>query len=276
MIKALLATAAAPTFLFATGATAQNAPQEPTPVQETSADKEPIKVRLSLGPQLRPRFPGSDEMFLLPFYDVSITRGDKPFEYEAADQGVSFSLIKGTGFAFGPVVQLEGSRRRNETDLPIDEVGTSIEAGGFVDVWLGSSIRARGELRKGVTGHKGLVSDVMLDYVARDGDKWLFSVGPRFSLADRKYQEAYFGVSPTVSARTGLPVYAPDGGVHSVGAAATTLYQLDRHWGLYGYAKYERLIADAADSPIVRTIGSRNQFSGGVALTFTFDTGIRR
>ena len=54
------------------------------------------------------------------------------------------------------------------------------------------------------------------------------------------------------------------------------LYQLDRHWGLYGYAKYERLIADAADSPIVRTIGSRNQFSGGVALTFTFDTGIRR
>ncbi|WBY08975.1 MipA/OmpV family protein [Sphingomonas sp. 7/4-4] len=276
MIKALLATAAAPIFLFATGATAQNAPEEPASAPETSVDKEPIKVRLSLGPQLRPRFPGSDEMFLLPFYDVSITRGDKPFEYESADQGVSFSLIKSTGFAFGPVVQLEGSRRRNETDLPIDEVGTSVEAGGFVDVWLGSSIRARGELRKGVTGHKGLVSDVMLDYVARDGDKWLFSVGPRFSLADRKYQEAYFGVTPAVSARTGLPVYAPDGGVHSVGAAATTLYQLDRHWGLYGYAKYERLIADAADSPIVRTIGSRNQFSGGVALTFTFDTGIRR
>lgn len=276
MIKALLATAAAPTLLFATGAAAQNAPDEPAPVQETSTDKEPIRARLALGPQLRPRFPGSDEMFLLPFYDVSITRGDRPFEYEAADQGVSFSLIKGTGFAFGPVLQAEGSRRRNETDLPIDEVGTSIEAGGFVDVWLGSSIRARGELRKGVTGHKGLVSDVMLDYVARDGDNWLFSVGPRFTLADRKYQEAYFGVNPAVSARTGLPVYAPDGGIHSVGAAATTLYQLDRNWGLYGYVKYERLIADAADSPIVRTIGSRNQFSGGVALTFTFDTGIRR
>ena len=37
-----------------------------------------------------------------------------------------------------------------------------------------------------------------------------------------------------------------------------------------------KLIADAADSPIVRTIGSRNQFSGGVELTFTFNTGIRR
>lgn len=276
MIKALLAIAAAPAFLFATGAAAQNAPEEPAPAAEARTDKEPIRARLALGPQLRPRFPGSDEVFLLPFIDVSITRGDRPFEYEAADQSVSFSLIKGTGFAFGPAIQLEGSRRREETDLPIDEVGTSIEAGGFVDVWLGSSIRARGELRKGVTGHKGLVGDVMLDYVARDGDKWLFAVGPRFSLADRKYQEAYFGVNPAASARTGLPVYTPDGGVHSVGAAATTLYQLDRNWGLYGYAKYERLIADAADSPIVRTIGSRNQFSGGVALTFTFDTGIRR
>lgn len=278
MIKALLAIAATPSLLLAASAAAQDteARGNPAPAQEASPDKEPIRARLALGPQLQPRFPGSNEVFLLPFVDVSITRGDRPFEYEAADQSVSSSLIKSTGFAFGPAIQLEGSRRRKETDLPVDEVGTSIEAGGFVDVWLGSSIRARGELRKGVTGHKGLVSDVMLDYVARDGDKWLFSVGPRFTLADRKYQEAYFGVNPAASARTGLPVYAPDGGVHSVGAAATTLYQLDRHWGLYGYAKYERFIADAADSPIVRAIGSRNQFSGGVALTFTFNTGIRR
>jgi len=86
MIKALLATAAAPSLLFATSAAAQNAPDDLAPVQETRTDKEPIKVRLSLGPQVRPRFPGSDRYFLLPFYDVSITRGDKPFEYEAADR----------------------------------------------------------------------------------------------------------------------------------------------------------------------------------------------
>lgn len=277
MIKALLAIAAFPALVVATGAAAQDTDPTaaPSPVSETTVEKEPIRARVALGPQIRPRFPGSDRNFLLPLYDVSITRGDKPFTFEAADQGLSLALVQKDGFAFGPSFRMEGSRRRSEADLPIDEVGTSFEAGGYGEIWIGSAIRARGELRKGVTGHKGLVSDVMLDYVARDGDKWLFSVGPRFILADRKYQEAYFGVNPAASARTGLPVYRPNGGIHSVGASATTLFALDKSWGVYGYLKYERLIADAADSPIVRSIGSRNQFSGGAALTFTFNTGIR-
>ncbi|NIJ18909.1 outer membrane protein [Sphingomonas naasensis] len=278
MIKALLAVAALPALVVATGAAAQEADPtatSPSLVDSPAVEKETRRARVALGPQIRPRFPGSDRNLLLPLYDVSVTRGDKPFTFEAADQGVSIAIVQKDGFAFGPSFRVEGSRRRSEADLPVDEVGTSFEAGGYGELWIGSSIRARGELRKGVTGHKGLVSDVMLDYVARDGDKWLFSVGPRFVLADRKYQEAYFGVNPAASARTGLAVYRPDGGIHSVGASATTLFQLDRSWGVYGYVKYERLIADAADSPIVRSIGSRDQFSGGAALTFTFNTGIR-
>jgi outer membrane protein len=110
----------------------------------------------------------------------------------------------------------------------------------------------------------------MLDYVARDGDKWLFSLGPRVSLSDRRYQEAWFGVNPAAAARTGLAAYSPGSGVHAVGASATALYQFDRHWGVYGYAKYDRLVGNAARSPIVRELGSRNQLSGGAALTFTF------
>ena len=34
---------------------------------------------------------------------------------------------------------------------------------------------------------------------------------------------------------------------------------------------YDRLIRDAADSPIVRQLGSRDQFSGGIALTYVLD-----
>ncbi len=260
MIKAMLAAAALPALLFATGAAAQ----------DNDAPKEPRRFRVGLGPQVQPRYPGGDDVLITPLYDLSMARGDTPFEFDAADQSASFNLINSGGFAIGPSVNLEGSRRRDETDLPVDEVGISIEAGGFAQFWLGSSIRARGELRKGVTGHKGLVGNVMLDYVARDGDKWLFSLGPRVSLSDSKYQDAYFGVNPAAAARTGLAVYNPGGGVHAVGASATTIYQFDRSWGIYGYAKYDRLVSDAADSPIVRSIGSRNQFAGGAALTFTF------
>jgi outer membrane protein len=250
MIKALLAAAAFPALLFATSAAAQ----------DDSAPKEPRRFRVALGPELLPKFPGSEDLRLAPLIDVSMARGDEPFEFEAADESFAIPLINTGGFAIGPALNLEGSRRRSETDLPVDEVGITVEAGGFAEFWLGSSIRAHGEVRKGVNGHKGVVGNVMLDYVARDGDKWLFSVGPRVSLSDGRYQDAYFGVNPAASARTGL----------AVGASATALYQFDRSWGIYGYAKYDRLVSDAADSPIVRTIGSRNQFSGGAALTFTF------
>ena len=74
-------------------------------------------------------------------------------------------------------------------------------------------------------------------------------------------------------AATGLPVFDADGGFHSVGAYAGLTHMLGRDWGVYGYAGYDRLIGDAADSPIVRAFGSRDQFSGGLGLFFEFGAG---
>jgi outer membrane protein len=39
---------------------------------------------------------------------------------------------------------------------------------------------------------------------------------------------------------------------------------------VFGYARYARLVGDAAKSPIVRQFGSRNQLSGGIGLNYTF------
>jgi outer membrane protein len=39
---------------------------------------------------------------------------------------------------------------------------------------------------------------------------------------------------------------------------------------MQGYLGYDRLAGDAADSPLVRTIGSRDQFSGGAGLFIEF------
>ena len=58
--------------------------------------------------------------------------------------------------------------------------------------------------------------------------------------------------------------------MQSVGAAAGFIRQLDRRWSVHGYARYDRLVGDAADSPIVRAYGSRDQFSGGLAMSYTF------
>ena len=58
-------------------------------------------------------------------------------------------------------------------------------------------------------------------------------------------------------------------------ATASTLFQFTRNWGVLLYGKYDRLTGDAADSPIVLTYGSRDQFSFGGALIYTFGPGVR-
>jgi MipA family protein len=95
------------------------------------------------------------------------------------------------------------------------------------------------------------------------------------TFADDRYQQAYFGVNARESAATGLPIYEPRGGLYAVAATAGALYQFTPRWGVTGYARYARIVEDAADSPVVEAFGSPNQFSAGLALTYTFGRGVR-
>lgn len=237
-------------------------------------DKAPRRTRVGLGPQLVPRFPGASDLSLRPYIDISRTRGDAPFAFEAPDESAGFPLIRSQAVQFGPAVGFEGKRRRRDTGPGLSEVGFSVEVGGFVQAQIVPAVRARLEVRKGVTGHRGVIGMAGFDYVARDGDAQLFSIGPRVTLSDGRYNRAYFGVRPDVVAGSGLAAFRPGGGVQAVGATAGYLRQLTRRWGIASYAKYDRLVDDVARSPVVRRYGSRNQLSGGIALTYTFGAGV--
>jgi outer membrane protein len=58
--------------------------------------------------------------------------------------------------------------------------------------------------------------------------------------------------------------------VHAVGLASGLSYGFSPRWGMFGFARYDRLVGDAGKSPIVRDLGSRNQLAAGVGLTYTF------
>ena len=228
------------------------------------------RYRVALGPQMTPRYPGADGARLSPFVDVARAKGDEVFAFEAADESFGIPVLTTNGFAFGPAANLQGKRRSRDVGGVLDEVGFTVELGGFVQYALTPAVRLRAEVRQGIGGHEGLVANVGADYVARRGDDWLFSVGPRVTLANARYNRAYFGISPAAAARSGLPVYDPGGGIEAVGATAGYIKQFTPRWGVYGYAKYDRLVGDPADSPVVARYGSRDQLSGGIALTYSF------
>lgn len=228
------------------------------------------RVRAGLGAQIRPEFLGADSTEIVPYPSFSIAKGDEPFGFGAPDDSFDIGLLGNEKFSAGPVLALSNGRDEDDIDVPVGEVSRSVEVGAFAQFQLSDSFRLRGELRHGFGGHEGLVGHVGADYVARDADRYLFSIGPRLRFGDGDFQRAYFGVDDEAALASGLPLYRPDGGLYAVGAIASMRYEVGGNWGLFGFARYDRLVGDAGKSPIVEEFGSDNQLSAGIGISRTF------
>ena len=233
-------------------------------------DTNDLRVRVVLGAQVRPKFIGSDSTEVAPLWRLNIAHGTDPFKFNGPDYSPGIPLISSGGFSFGPAVNIAAGRKNSDFEVPVGKVKSTIEAGAFASYEIADSIYLRAEALKGLGGHDGIVGTIGADKIWRDGDRYVFSIGPRVLFSDSRYQRAYFGVTPAVALATGLPTYRPGGGVHGVAAATSISYQFDPRWGLFGYGRYERLVGDAAKSPIVRQLGSRNQLSAGLGLSYIF------
>ena len=233
-------------------------------------DSEDTRVRVGLGAQLRPEFVGANERQIAPLWDLDLARGDHEFAFEAPDYSFGLPVVSTGDFSFGPAANLASKRENSDVGAPVGRIPATIEAGGFATFQVAGSLHFRAELLKGIGGHKGIVGTIGADQVWRDGDRYVFSIGPRVLISDSRYQRAYFGVTPEAALASGLPAYRPSGGVHGVAAASGLSVQFNPRWGMFGFARYERLVGDAAKSPIIREFGSRNQLSGGIGLNYTF------
>lgn len=228
------------------------------------------RVRAGIGAQVTPDFPGASSDEWSPYWTFSVKKGDEPFPFGAPGDSAGLTLLGNSRYAVGPVARISPGRSNEDVGLPLGRVPRTVEVGGFVQAYPLPSLRLRAELRKGIGGHEGLVGFVGADQIWRDGDRYTFSVGPRLWFGNSRYERAWFGVSPSAALATGLPVYQPGGGFDSAGATAGMQYSLGHDWGLFGYAQYKRLIGGAHRSPIVRQIGSPDQFSAGIGLSHTF------
>lgn len=233
-------------------------------------DKPDIRIRVGLGAKVQPKYVGSDDTEIGPLLQFKIARHGKQFRFSAPDDSPGIAIISTNGFSFGPSVNLASGRKNKDVGADVGKVKTTIEAGAFAQYEADDSFRVRGELRKGLGGHDGLIGEIGVDKIWRDGDRYVFSVGPRILFSNARYQRAYFGVTPAAAVASGLPAYRPGGGVHALALASGLSYQFNNRFGLFGFARYERLVGDAAKSPIVRDLGSRNQLSGGIGLNYTF------
>jgi outer membrane protein len=101
-------------------------------------------------------------------------------------------------------------------------------------------------------------------------DRLLFETTASGTYASGDYMENFFGVTSGDAKRSGLRPYDANSGFKDVAFTASLTYGLGEHWSLTGLGSFERLLGDAADSPIVNHRGSEDQGIGALLLSYRF------
>jgi len=231
---------------------------------------------LTLGVEGRylPSYVGSDRYIFAPFPIFDIRRAGTPRRFSAPLDGVSVAIVNIGQFRFGPTGKLVLPRDESEDPAALRGLGDvdwALELGVFAEYWFVPWLRGRVELRQGIGGHTGLVSEITADIVVPATESLTLSAGPRLTLATAQALQPYFGVTPAQSLTSGLPVYSPGGGVSAVGVGAQARQQLTRDWAVNLFVEYDRLVGDAANSPVLARGGSADQVTVGIGVSYTFD-----
>lgn len=222
-----------------------------------------------------PDFPGAKTYGFVVFPSLSLRRTDSADVWQAPDDGVSIALFGNSQWALGVTGRYQIGRYRSDDKVGlygVQDAKWAVEPGIFGQFWaVPDTIRLRAEVRYGLNGYNGFVGALAADYVARVG-KFTLSLGPRVQISGSEYMDTYFGVTPQDAAFNGhLSAYAPDPGIKSVGLTASATYKWNEQWATTVRGGYDRLVGSAADSPIVKQLGSPNQFTLGATASYTFD-----
>jgi outer membrane scaffolding protein for murein synthesis (MipA/OmpV family) len=246
---------------------------QPSSIGSEPSGPPPRQWTFDIGPGVvvAPWFEGSAWYRVLPVPNLDL-RYQRDKVFISARDGIGATLLDASGFKAGPILRYRFPR--NEWDGPglygTGSVPFTIEGGGFLR-YDDPLFAAKVELRRGLGGSNGLVFDALVDLKLRLSDSVFLSGGPRLSVTDGTFNQAYFGIDATQSFNSGYAQYYPGAGLRSVGVGASALWRLTDTLSLVAFGSYNYLGDIAGNSPLVQgPAGSRSQLVVGSALSWRF------
>ncbi len=227
---------------------------------------------------IAPQYEGSKDYRVIgapivaPAGDGSMDSGT--FQFRGPDD-LRLRVFNFNNFEAGPLAGYRFSRNEDDSDrlLGLGDVDGSFVIGGYAAYHFGP-------ISPFVSYHYGVSGDDDTGGVLRFGTEWHGDIAPGMSVtakvgasyADDDYMDAYFSVTPLQNATSvaRLSAFDAESGIKDVYFGLSGSVPITTDWSFKWSGTYARLLGDAADSPIVET---ENQFSGGVGLTYTFNSG---
>lgn len=188
----------------------------------------------------------------------------------------------------GPLLRF---RQRRDDDVDNDvvkrmrPVPSATEIGAFVSYHLPldsnplHKVVFTGDLTGNTTGvYDGVTGNIKATYFhpfegGVGGYPLLGAVGFGLFFGSDSFADKYFGIHGSdvlLYPERNLRPYTAKGGLLSVKVPFMLSSQIDKNWQVMVAGRYERLLEDAADSPIVDRHGSENQWTVGIAAAYKF------
>jgi outer membrane protein len=230
-------------------------------------------ITLKANASLSTEWTGSKSYDLQGYPSFSFRRAGQPATWSAPDDGFGLPVYETRFFSVGPVARYDSGRYRSDDQklFGIRDVPWTVEPGVYVEFWpIPDVLRAHIELRHGFVSNGGFLADAAIDYLVHAGQT-TFAIGPRLGVSDEDTMRREFGVKPIDALQNGIVTpYSPNGGFRSAGLATSVTYDMSESWSTTIYGGYDRLIGDAAKSPLVRKLGSPDQFRAGLSVSYSF------
>lgn len=226
-----------------------------------------------------PEFEGADRFRPVPL----IVSRFKAFRAEVELEGLEgrVDLIPHPVWRAGPAFGVILPRNDDFVDDPaiaeLPSIDAALEVGAFVGFRTPFGRLKEGALSGTVTvrhdvlgAHNGLTVDGELEYFFAVNRMLRIGIGANASFATSDYFDTYFSIDADDAAPAGVLPFEASGGARDVGAEVFSILSFSPRWGIFSRVAYNRLLSDAADSPIVQDIGSPNQIFAGAGLFISF------
>ncbi len=243
---------------------------------------------IAAGGVVLPSYEGADENSILPAAAFAGRVGGIGISPRAA--GLALDLVPGkpgarASLGLGPVVRLRMNRSGRIKDPVVAKLGklhSVIEGGVNVGMTFKRVFNPHDQLSVGtdfrwdISGHGGggLISP-SVTYLTPISRAQVVGILASAEIADQRFASYNYEVTPAGSAASGLPAYAPHGGLKALSVGAFTARDLDGNLlngglSIGAGAMYTRLKGSAAETPITALRGKASQWFFAAGLGYTF------
>ena len=190
---------------------------------------------------------------------------------------VRWDLVDSREASIGPLIGYRSGRNDKNPEFAdatdgngaprgLPNVSSAFDAGiaGHVTV-LGVPFFA--QLRSALSGPQGALAILGVYLPVEPAPDVELTILPTVTWANARQMRAFYGVSTTASAASGLEAYNPGGGWENAAIEIATDWHVSGGWHVIGSVAFQRLLGNAARSPIVSTA---NQTSALLGVAFQF------